>query len=349
MNILPKKNWHVRKKENIARVRRDEAQAAELEKERLRKIQVAEKEARVQLLKEKSRLLYPNQSIKTGVKRKEKDIDEEQQTSQSHINFFKELEDGLVSFTGTNKDYEKEKKEEGEKYEKQIGYLTYLGQDTVELTGNISWFNKVPERLKNVDSKSDYIEVASDKKGLIDPIKDIKRYLGTNSSSSSVSKREKEDKEKDKEIERKRKREDDDSSSHGSKHVKKKRRHSHEKDRYYPKKKKKKRKKHKKKKHKSCELSSCSSEGGEGEDDDRVAIKKAKLEALRAQRLHREAEESLRAKRVLAKLTGEILPEDKKPTQDSAVKQKYHSQFNPHLAKQNFFEDINTKNTKSTQ
>nr|XP_012229859.1 PREDICTED: leukocyte receptor cluster member 1 homolog [Linepithema humile] len=163
MNILPKKRWHVRTKENIARVRRDEAKAAEEERIKQERIQKAETEARINSLRDQARSKYDGRA-------------ETQSTSKKleHVNFFAELEDGKIDYNKPNVEHEKEKKEEKEKYEKQIGYLTYLGQDTNEATGKKNWYEELPKRL--TDTEKD-VEVETKKKTLCDPMVDIKKYL----------------------------------------------------------------------------------------------------------------------------------------------------------------------------
>ena len=56
---------------------------------------------------------------------------------------------------------------------------------------------------------------------------------------------------------------------------------------------------------------------------------------MRAQRLKREQEERKRTDALLAKLRGEPDPETAKSDAVPALTQRYHSQFNPHLARQN--------------
>jgi hypothetical protein len=55
-----------------------------------------------------------------------------------HVNLFEDLEAGETT-AATNKDNEAEKKKEIEDYEKKVGILTFLGQDSQELTGERSW------------------------------------------------------------------------------------------------------------------------------------------------------------------------------------------------------------------
>jgi len=59
------------------------------------------------------------------------------------------------------------------------------------------------------------------------------------------------------------------------------------------------------------------------------------LDEMRAQRLKREQEERKRTDALLAKLRGEPDPKTAKSDPVPALTQRYHSQFNPQLARQN--------------
>ncbi|XP_050429317.1 leukocyte receptor cluster member 1 homolog [Adelges cooleyi] len=270
MNILPKKRWHVRTKDNIARVRRDEALAAEEEKKLKMRIQLAEQEAKLSILRGKAKERYDDSADRPK---------DEVIAESGHVNFFQDLEDGHVAHTGVNKEHEEEKKEEKEAYEKKIGYLTYLGQDTDEATGNVQWYNKRPARLDKTKNEK---EIETKVKNFNDPLLVIKKYVeGDKKDTKKI-------KDKIKET----------NDSPNKKHKKKK------------KKKEKEREKNK---------------------DKKATI----LEELRAKRLKRERGERFRASQLIARMNGVIPVEVAKP-KPPAIVQKYNSQFNPFLAKQNY-------------
>lgn len=329
-------------------------------------------------------------------------------TAQGNINFFKDVEEGRQAGTATNKEHEAEKKAEQEKYEKSIGYLTYLGQDSVEAGGGRAWYElesgRVVRRDNDSDSKncSDIGEVGLKSKSKMDPIHDIIKYGGfktaikdtptpkcVSTASTTIVKEKTEVKKSDSTLhnihnlqkaelkatkhpkkhkkDRKKRRKEkkklhkrkhksnsnnNESTEEESKHsssdrqacMKRKRRDydsSEEEDERQHKKKRKvsKQKKSKDKKRRSYSSSSTSSDSSNysslaysSEDEAAAQEKKKKLEKLREERLKREAEERRRAERLLA---GKEPDNGENKVKKPLFVQKYNSQYNPHIARQN--------------
>lgn len=270
----------------------------------MRRVKLAEQEARLDLLRNRAKT---NKSTETTTS-----------SAAEHVNFFSEVEDGKYISPQDNADHVKEKKDEQEKYEKQIGYLTYLGQDTNELEGKRNWYDVLPNRSgqDQLDEGGRKIEVNLKSKLLYDPLAVMQRYLGTSSFEKSS-------KETNSEPVKSLKYESvigNISSMH---------------DRHSKKSKKRKSKKHKKEK-KSKKSKRKSSSESSSEDEVRRKLQRQKVEALRIERIKREKVERERAEKLLAKIRGEPEVVEKKPPPDpSQVKQKYNSQFNPDIARQN--------------
>lgn len=233
----------------------------------------------------------------------------EEADASDHINFFKELEDGTAELKQSNKEHDKEQKQEREKYEKQIGYLTYLGQDTNEALGKKSWYDVAPNR-------SDYGKSEINLKSKIneDPLELIKKYTSVGKIIDEA-KRNNDKVALYKQI----------INKGGSSSDRKRKRDS---DRGKHKKSKDKKKKHKHKSNKNYNSKSSTSE--ENDDEDKLERKQI-LGILRLERLKREKEERRRTEELLAKLQGE-----EKKTNKQTFKPKYNSQFNPKFAKQNY-------------
>ncbi|KAG7270134.1 hypothetical protein CRUP_027204 [Coryphaenoides rupestris] len=152
MNILPKKSWHVRNKDNIERVRKDEAQAAEEEREAKRRVERAEREARTEYLRNKSRSalqLEQGRTTEGTIAPGSKDVESSGPSGiLEHLNLFP-LEES--SEKKGNEEYLKEKKAEKEKQERAIGLLVSLGpQPGTEVT---PWYMKTAKDKEEEEKK----------------------------------------------------------------------------------------------------------------------------------------------------------------------------------------------------
>jgi len=343
----------VRTKENIARVRRDEAKAAEEEREMERRRKLAEQEARTGLLRlrarEKLGLPAPEQNgnskedeteneTKVGFDAADDQI-ESLTNSEGHVNFFQNIEKGEKMKEG-NEENVAEKKKEQEEYEKKVGYLTYLGQDTEELTGEKVWWRKVPERPDPDKHIGPVKDVASKQKDFLDPLQHLKQKLGCDTDNLSLKRYKDETNiksikhEKVPEIKSKRKRSSSSDSSEDDRRKKKnKTEKKHKKD---SKKKKKKdressRSKKSKSKKKKKRKYSSSDDSTSSDEDTKKKTAKLNLEKLRRERLEREKKERERSNVLLY---GEP-KKDKEKGCAPQFKASYNSQFNPEIARQN--------------
>lgn len=272
------------------------------------------------------------------------------------MNLFASLESGTETVTKTNAEYLKEKKAETEEYEKKIGYLTYLGQDTNEALKTRSWYELPPNRSNTYSSKSD-TEKDVNKKFYHDPLNVIRKHLpNENVELKSIKKpidsHAGHDKAKNllpevgieqKSNKRQRESSVEPSSSSTSPRHRLKKRKEHKASKEYEKQKKRKhkhnRKKSKKhKKHNRSDSPSFLHDYDYNQDyEERARRKQAKLQELRKRRLEREAAEKEKQKLLIESITGKSADKPAEPViERPRIKQKYNNQFNPELAKQNY-------------
>lgn len=212
------------------------------------------------------------------------------------------------------KPMDEEKRLEQEKYEKQIGYLTYLGQDSNEALKQHNWYDVAPKKEPiNIES-SQKVEVSFKTKQRYDPmVKFLKNPIINEKKSHLDSKTE--------ELGSKiNKRGTSSESNEINNRILDKKRKKND---------------HHKEKHKNRHFSRYSS----SEKD----LKEHNINVLREKRLQRELMEQKRTNELLMKkFPGRMKCEgDSKETLNtnktkSCVKQKYNSQFNPDVARQNY-------------
>lgn len=215
-----------------------------------------------------------------------------------HINLFEDIDNAIKT---TNKEHDQDVKNKQEEYEKKIGYLTYLGQDTNESTGLKNWYEVLPSSrhakaneikdtydkllLKDEDGKPKK-KIIDEKDGEIswkakqyhDPINSFKQYC------HKIEK-------KNTEVNCKKPKNDVFNNT-----------------------------KIKHKKH----------------DKKSINEKQTKLLKLREARLKREQLEKYKTELFLGNLNGSSTSSNCTEKKIGKIKPKYNSQFNPELARQNY-------------
>ena len=166
------------------------------------RIALAEQEARTDFLREKAKTRQLEGSKTEALPGSSQNTIAVIQQPTGHINFFKDEEEGMKY--GANEEYQAEKKAEKEKYEKNIGLLTYLGQSAVESQQSKPWYFKVPDKKRKTDddksvktSKKIYQEECDQKRKFdLDPMRQMTQCLEVKEKHKSKHKDKKSKKDK---------------------------------------------------------------------------------------------------------------------------------------------------------
>ncbi|VDM31317.1 unnamed protein product [Hydatigera taeniaeformis] len=161
MNILPKKRWHVKNKDNAARVEADETLFRKKKNDLA--VRSLTQEARVDYLRKRAHDAKPPEDSILN--------------AQDVLHLFADIE-GNRNLYASNKEYEEELKKEKETHEKKLGILKYL----VESDGNLAkvkpWWSEVPKRGKEkklLGTLLDSDEIEVQQKQRSDPLFQMKK------------------------------------------------------------------------------------------------------------------------------------------------------------------------------
>uniref|UniRef100_A0A183CSF3 Cir_N domain-containing protein n=2 Tax=Globodera pallida TaxID=36090 RepID=A0A183CSF3_GLOPA len=143
--------------ENVARVRRDEAKAAEEERARTERAALADNEDRVRRLKRRAATGASGAAAAavssaadifgggaSGAPAASSAIDDESAMTK-HVNLFAELEEQeRTNTTVGNREYAAERKKEQDDWESKVGIMKRFAEDTKEYAKETEWWQGIP-------------------------------------------------------------------------------------------------------------------------------------------------------------------------------------------------------------